>query len=946
MYFQRFFWPAFAMVMALAPNIQAESIEGLRAGFVDPPIEYHTVPSWWWDGSDLVTTARIDWQLEQLKSQGIDVVCLTHHVPFNLKPKYQTEHWWDLVKHMVAKAAALEMKVWISDGIAWGSPLINNTVLEENPSFVGQILSHLETSTVGPGPVSLEIPNGLKVLEILGVYAYPSEAGTIDLERARDLSKLVEGRKLAWEAPTGEWTVMLFYSRPGYYQEGGDYQSFIGPGRGEPLDYMNPKAMQRLFDVTLGEYERQLGRHLGTTVVATFQDELLTSHGYPAISPYLFSAFRDRKGYDLLPYLGALYRDAGRMTPKIRCDYHDVRTHLLEEAFFKPEFEWYEDRGMMIAHDQFGRGSLIGQVSQYGDYFRTMRWYQAPGSDDWHEARAGRNLRDIKMAASIAHMYQRPRVFSEALHTAGWGLTMEQQRQVVNEEYVMGVNLYDEILFNYSTHGSWFEWAPAATMFRQPYFRHKRLFNDYVNRLSYVMSQGRHVAEVAVLYPVTSLQANMGGTGANQKARLITAAFYQLCEQLFYDGIDFDIIDEDSIQRATVSNGRLEVAGESFPILVLPPVTAIKRETLAQIRRFYDDGGLVIAGTLLPLDSPEAGTDDEQNIRTLEGIFGFDPQQAKDGTVVASHNESREGGKSFFLPEGLSDAPKLIRGNIEMDFDSSLPQLLAHHRRIADRDFYLIYNSSDQRTEGKVRVRTKGQPEIWNSETGSIKQVYTFRAEETHTSLDLAFNPYEALLIALSREAPPCEVHGSEFLDLALSRGSSPLTVTGRSRSSGEKHLDAMYQGRAYEGSVSVAKLPEPVRVKDQWRFSVEPTLDNQWGDFRLPVTEQNRWIGAEIRQFLYRQEGESDDGTELGWAEADFEASDWENVVYTVGPYWWIIPAFPTRGGPALLDEAFIRETRINVQDTYEYQDQQLRWQPYSFSQQFGRLSNGFSVI
>ncbi len=31
-----------------------------------------------------------------------------------------------------------------------------------------------------------------------------------------------------------------------------------------------------------------------------------------------------------------------------------------------------------------------------------------------------------------------------------------------------------------------------STMFRQPYFRHKRLFNDYVNRLSFIMSQGRH----------------------------------------------------------------------------------------------------------------------------------------------------------------------------------------------------------------------------------------------------------------------------------------------------------------------------------------------------------------------------------------------------------------------------------------------------------------------
>lgn len=117
-------WLGLALLgfMTLVLNLQGQSIEHFRTGFLSPPIEYHTVPSWWWDGGDLVTIERISWQLEQLKSQGTDVVCLIHHVPFNLRPKYQTEEWWKLVRQMVEKAASLEMKVWITDGIAWGSP--------------------------------------------------------------------------------------------------------------------------------------------------------------------------------------------------------------------------------------------------------------------------------------------------------------------------------------------------------------------------------------------------------------------------------------------------------------------------------------------------------------------------------------------------------------------------------------------------------------------------------------------------------------------------------------------------------------------------------------------------------------------------------------------------------------------------------------------------------
>lgn len=612
---------AAGLVVGLAPAGGAQSAQELAAHFQAPPIEYHTVPSWWWDGGDPLQAERLDWQMEQLKSQGVNVLCLLQLAPFVLQPPYHTEPWWSLVRHVADKAAATGMKLWISDGIAWGSPLVNNTVVEEDPAYRGQILAQVKSSLRGPARLDLEIPAGLEVVEILGAYAYPMVRGELELQDPLDLSSLLRGRKLRWSAPEGEWMVMIFDTHPGYYQSRTNFGGFLGPGRGQPLDYMNPKAMKRLLDVTLGEYERRLSEHIGTTVVATFQDELLTTHGFPPFSPRFPDAFREWKGYDLLPALAALFQEAGPLTPKIRCDYFDVWVRLLEEAFFKPQFEWYERRKMMLAHDQFGRDSLLWQVRPYADYFRTMRWYQAPGVDDWHEARSGRNLRDIKLASSIAHLYERPRVFSEALHTAGWGLTLEQQRQVVNEEYVMGVNLYDEILFNYTTHNSWFEWAPAATMFRQSYFRHKRLFNDYVHRLSYLLSQGKHVADVAILYPITSLQAGMSASGADRMSVLINAAFFQLMESLFYSGIDFDVIDEESIQRATVERGCLEVAGESYQALVLPPLTAIHHPTAARIAEFSRSGGLVVGMTRLPTDSPQRGRQDEQVQEPVREIF-------------------------------------------------------------------------------------------------------------------------------------------------------------------------------------------------------------------------------------------------------------------------------------------------------------------------------------
>ena len=917
------------ITLVFATALSAQSLSDLESRFASPPIEYHTVPSWWWDGGDQVTLERLNWQLDKLQSQGIDTVCLIQLAPFMVKPAYQTEQWWDLVRQLADSAAGRGMKLWITDGMAWGSPLINNTVLEEDASYGGQILAQISQDVQGSSEAIVQIPTGPEVTKVLGAFAYPRTARGIDLELYRDLSDLLEGRKLRWKAPSGDWTVVILYSKPGYEQGQTQFATFLGPGRGKALDYMNPKATRRLLDVTLGEYERRLQGHIGKTVVAGFQDELLTTHGFPPISPHFFPAFREWKGYDCLPYLVALFRDAGPKTPKVRCDYFDVWVRLMEDAYFKPQFEWYEKRGMQVAHDQLGRGNLLQAIRLYGDYFRTMRWYQAPGADDWHEARPGRNLRDLKIASSIAHLYGRPRVFSEALHTAGWGLTMEQQRQVVNEEYVMGVNLYDEIGFNYTTHGSWFEWAPSATMFRQPYFRHKRLFNDYVNRLSFIMSQGRHVCDVSILYPATSLQANMTAQGGNAKAEFIESEFYQLAEKLFYDQIDFDIIDDDSIVRADCSKGRLEVAGESYRVLVLPPLTCMKRETMAKIAEFQERGGIVIGMSMLPTDSVEAGAKDEQMGNLVQRIFGVSPGQQP-------AKENRAAGKAFFLPDGFHGASGLIRQNLQLDLVTDLSPLLANHRRVGEEDFYFVYNTSGQAVNGAVKLKALGQPTLWDAETGKTQPLLSFLQEGVYTKLTLRLAPYEARLLSFSPKGNQPVVQ-TDLCDVSVNDDGDGWRVTATTTLSGPQKVRVDWKGSAREASTVVPPLPASIQLTGPWRFSIEPTLDNRWGDFRLPITERDRIIGAEIREFRYRQEGDTEDGEKEGWANRGYADNTWENTVYTVGPYWWVLGPIPTRGGPGFFQTPLIPEPRVDTNAVCNFKGEEYRWRPYSFSQQFG---------
>ena len=74
------------------------------------------------------------------------------------------------------------------------------------------------------------------------------------------------------------------------------------------------------------------------------------------------------------------------------------------------------------------------------------------------------------------------------------------------------------------------------------------------------------------------------------------------------------------------------------------------------------------------------------------------------------------------------------------------------------------------------------------------------------------------------------------------------------------------------------------------------PTMDNRWGDFREPASDE--LLGAEARQFRYREEETS--GVAQGWHNRDYDDGSWPIFTYTLGPYWRASGPFQARAGPA----------------------------------------------
>jgi hypothetical protein len=167
----------------------------------------------------------------------------------------------------------------------------------------------------------------------------------------------------------------------------------------------------------------------------------------------------------------------------------------------------------------------------------------------------------------------------------------------------MGHNLLTLHGLYYSTHGGWWEWAPPCNHFRMPYWPHLREFLRASERLSYLLSQGRHRADVAILYPVAAVEAARSGESAVKTA-------FGLAEHLYRRGIDFDFMDFESLARAEVKDRALQVAGESYRVLVIPSMRAVRFSTLEKAREFHRAGGIVLAPGDLPDASDRSGSDD------------------------------------------------------------------------------------------------------------------------------------------------------------------------------------------------------------------------------------------------------------------------------------------------------------------------------------------------
>ncbi|NIM06110.1 MAG: beta-galactosidase, partial [Armatimonadetes bacterium] len=148
----------------------------------------------------------------------------------------------------------------------------------------------------------------------------------------------------------------------------------------------------------------------------------------------------------------------------------------------------------------------------------------------------------LKIASSAAHHFGSTRVLCESLGGTYWDCTMARMKWVADWEYVLGINLFNPHGFHYSIADERKRDWPPSQFYHHPWWKHYKLFADYMLRLSYMLSGGKHVAKIAVLYPLSTIWANYVPQSLEAASSLCEADFDYLTDTLLRLHLDYDYV--------------------------------------------------------------------------------------------------------------------------------------------------------------------------------------------------------------------------------------------------------------------------------------------------------------------------------------------------------------------------------------------------------------------
>jgi hypothetical protein len=563
-------------------------------------------------------------------------------------------------------------------------------------------------------------------------------------------AKMGPDGRLVWTPPAGKWLILRF----GYSLTGARNAPASPEATGLEVDKLDKTYVKAYFDNYLDQYKNAAGGLMGKRGL----QYVITDSWEAGVANWtdrLFLEFAKRRGYDMhawLPILAGRIVESAAASDRFLWDFRKTLGELVAENHYDQLTDILHARGMgRYTESHEGGRAFIGDgmdVKRRADIPMSATWLERPGQASPHYDS------DVQESASVAHIYGQNLVAAESLtvYRNAWAYSPETLKSTADRMMTNGLNRF---IIHTSVHQATDDKIPGLGLgpFGQWFNRHEtwaemaRPWTTYLARSSYLLQQGRFVADIAYYY----------GEDSN-----ITALFGDKMPAI-PAGFRSDFINTDALlTRLAVKDGRLVTpSGMSYRLLALDANSRhMPLPVLRKIRDLVKEGAIVVGPK--PVDSPSLA-DDQAEAR-----------------AIADELWSGAAGKGrVFADAPLAQALEVLGASPDLTYTRPRPEtnLAFVHRALPDGDLYWVVNRSTQWETVEASFRVTGKaPELWHAVSGAVEPA-SYLMANGRTIVPLRLEPDDAVFVVFRKAATEPARALPEAVETELATVSGPWNV-------------------------------------------------------------------------------------------------------------------------------------------------------------------------
>lgn len=502
-------------------------------------------PVVFWSVNSCLQEDELRRQLREMKSFGLGGVVF--HARAGMTTEYLSEDWFRMVKVSLEEAASLGLQVWMYDEFGWPSGFVAGRLLSDPANRAGYLEYAVKDSFDGQA------------------YAvYSMDGGSPRLLHAGE---------------SAEKYHTLYLRLSDAY-----------------ADILNPAVTEKFIAATHEQYYARFKENFGKELVGFFTDEPQYYRYATPISAVTEAEYFKEYGENLKEGLLYLFLQDEKGYP-FRVRYYNLMNRLYCENFYKKLYDWCEAHGCLLTGHSVEETLFFTQMWGGADCASSYLYEHVPAIDNLAKlSPAGISAKNV---GSVAAQSGKDRIMTETFGCSSYSVTPRELRLIGDKQYVFGVDLMCQHLYNYSLAGQGKIDHPVSFGRTLPWIGGYKTLNGYFTALGKLLADSREEAPVAVVTPMESVYLDYLRLSEDAARENVDVGFAEIARQLREKGIAYHFVDEKVLEKlgGSAEGGLLRVGERTYSAVLLANCRELKKNTVQILKKLLDEGGkLAIAG--------------------------------------------------------------------------------------------------------------------------------------------------------------------------------------------------------------------------------------------------------------------------------------------------------------------------------------------------------------